>query len=317
VARGQARSFQVDTHPARDDRALRTVCDDASMGRWDAPRDLIAATGYNWDRRVFRLQVLARQGLRLRWAETWATAEPDNPDALVMLAHVQALRAILADRNESQELADLAWQTTVQAADAAPPDPSPWLVLMALTRTLAPDGALMQELWTETCRRDPYSREGHHEMLAFLMPRQQGSSAMMFDWAHERTQQTPQGTPIPVVLLVAQAEHHQHRQRQSPRSLGVSLNPWADCPDIDRVLERWWHYRSPQPHANFADDANYLAYALCLAGRHAEAREVFEAIGPFATRSPWGFSGEAQQLFLQHRERALNPPQAPRWRRSN
>ncbi|GAA1253287.1 hypothetical protein GCM10009665_49950 [Kitasatospora nipponensis] len=316
MAKGPGRNAQaLDSHPARDDRMLRTVCEDAAMGRWDGPRDLIAATGHDWDRRVFRLQILARQGVRLRWAETWAAAEPDSVDALVMLAHVQALRAILAGEAEGQELLDLAWQTSLQAADAAPPDPSPWLVLMALTRTLAPDGSLMQQLWDEVCRRDPYSREGHHELLAYLMPRNQGTSALMFDWAHERAQQAPHGTPIAVLLLVAQAEHYRHRMEQNPRNYGMTIHPWTDCPDIDRVLEHWWRYRSPQRHANFMDDANYLAHALSFAGRHEEAREVFEQLGPHFGRLPWAYCGEAEQLFLKHRDRAMSSTKATRWRR--
>jgi hypothetical protein len=303
----------IETHPARDDLALRTACEDAAMGRWDAPRDLIAASGHDWDRRVFRLQILARQGVRLRWAETWAVAEPHNADALVMLAHVQALRAILAGDTGGQEVLDQAWQACLEAADAIPPDPSPWLVLMALSRSLAPDTSLMHQLWGEVRRRDPYSREGHHELLSFLMPRSQGTSALMFDWAHERSQLAPRGTPIAVLLLVAQAEHYRYRVEQDPRNYGMTFQPWSDCPDIDRVLEFWWSFRSPQRHANFMDDANYLAHALSFAGRHAEAQEVFAEIGPYLSRLPWALCGDAEQLFRRHRDQAMSAGRPKRW----
>ncbi|WP_236654735.1 hypothetical protein [Streptacidiphilus anmyonensis] len=319
MARGHGRdSESLETHPARDDLALRTACEDAAMGRWDAPRDVIAASGRDWDRRVFRLQILARHGVRLRWAETWASAEPGNPDAVVMLAHVQALRAILAGETKDRELLDSAWQTCLRAADALPPDPSPWLVLMALTRTLAPDTKLMQQLWAEASRRDPYGREGHHELLAYLMPRHHGSAAMMFDWAHERAQLAPRGTPIAVLLLVAQAEHYRHRTQQDPQNLRLVIHSWTDRPDVDLVLDHWWSFRSPRRHANFIDDAHYLAHALSFAGRHAEAVEVFEEIGPYMSQLPWALCGDAEQLFRSHREQAMKPVRANpgRWRRS-
>lgn len=317
MARGPGRSHSpaLDTHQARDDQALRTACEDVSMGRWDGPRDLIAATGSNWDRRVFRLQILARLGVRMRWAETWAAAEPESADALVMLAHVQALRAILSGEGEGKELTEEAWQTCRWAADAAPADPSPWLVLMALTRSLAPDGSLMRQLWAEVRARDPFSREGHHEVLAYLMPRGQGSTTLMFDWAHERAHEAPHGTPISTLLLVAHAEYYRHRLEQNPRNYGLTIHPWVECPEIDRVLNSWWHHRPPQPHANFMDDANYLVHALCFAGRHEEAFDVFQQIGPYATRLPWAYCGDAEQLFLSHRTRSEKSARSPRRRR--
>ncbi|MCP2310709.1 MULTISPECIES: hypothetical protein [Kitasatospora] len=303
---------QLDPHPARDDRPLRAVCEDATMGRWDGPRDLIASTGRDWDRRVFRLQILARNGVRLRWAEAWASAEPYNPDALAMLAHVQALRAIVAAEPDDAAL-DEAWRTCLAAAEAAPADPSPWLVMMALVRTLAPDWNTLLELWHEVARRDPFNRESHHEVLAYLMPRKHGSTTVMFDWVRDRVQGVPDGSPLVVLLLVAQAEHYRYRQSQRS-GVGVAIHPWMECPDIDRVLERWWHLRPAVRHANFTDDANYLAHALSFAGRHREAHAVFEEIGPYAAKLPWAYCGDAEQLFQTHRERARNAPRSLRRR---
>ncbi|MFG2825482.1 hypothetical protein ACGFX4_39410 [Kitasatospora sp. NPDC048365] len=299
----------LDNHPARDDQALRTVCEDALMGRWDGPRDLIAATGRDWDRRVFRLQILARNGVRLRWADTWASAEPTNPDALAMLAHVKALRAIVSGQSDDAVLDDV-WRSCLASADAAPGDPSPWLVMMAVVRTLTPDWKTLLELWGEVRRRDPLNREGYHEVMAYLMPRKHGSTTVMFDWARDQVHSVPDGSPLIVLLLVAQAEHYRFRQEQ--RSTGSAIHPWMQCPDIDRVLDRWWLRRAHTPHANFMDDANYLAHALSFAGRHREAHEVFEEIGPYAAQLPWAYCGEADQLFRTHKERARNATRSRR-----
>jgi hypothetical protein len=101
----------LDNHPVRDDLALRQVCKDTAMGRWEAARDLLEATGQNWDRRIFRLQVLARGAVSLQWAETWVDAERSSPDALAMLAHVQALRSIVVGPESGWELLEQAWET--------------------------------------------------------------------------------------------------------------------------------------------------------------------------------------------------------------
>ncbi|MFE7808219.1 hypothetical protein ACFU51_26820 [Streptomyces sp. NPDC057430] len=79
-----------DRNPAFDDRSLRRVVEDAAMGRWEGARELLAATGADWDRRVFRLQVLARAGARLTFADTWVQAEPRSPHALALLVPHQA-----------------------------------------------------------------------------------------------------------------------------------------------------------------------------------------------------------------------------------
>ncbi|MGK5630441.1 hypothetical protein [Streptomyces sp. URMC 123] len=304
----------LDRHPARDDTPLRAVLEDAAMGRWEGPRDLVAATGRDWDRRIFRLQVLARTGARLRFADTWARAEPASADALAMLAHVRAVRSMLAGRGEGRELMEQAWGTCLAAADANPADPSPWVVMLALLRVHAPDRSVLQNVWAEVVARDPYNREGHHEVLTYLFERHHGSGGEMFHWAQDRAETAPRGLPIAVLPLVALAESHRHRLETDASGYGLTIHPWLDCPAIDRVLAGWWRFRSPRPHAQFMDDANYLAHALSFAGRHAEAYEVFEAIGPYAADLPWAYCGDPRQLFLRHRDWALRAitPRRPR-----
>lgn len=298
------------THPARDDAALGAVLEDASMGRWEGPRDLLAATGGAWDRRVFRLQVLARAGAPLRFADTWARAEPGSADALALLAHVQALRSMIRGVDEGRPEMERSWATCLAAAEAAPADPSPWVVMLALIRVHAPGRQMLRQVWAEVVARDPYNREAHHEVLTYLFARNHGSGAEMFHWAQERADTAPKGLPVAVLPLVAVAESHRQRMRTEAGSYGLSIHPWIDCPHIDQVLENWWRHRPPRPHAQFMDDANYLAHALAFAGRHAEAYDVFRAIGPYAAEVPWSYCGDAPELFLRHRAwaaRAVRP----------
>ena len=272
------------------------------MGRWESARDLLEATGQDWDRRIFRLQVLAYGAARLRWVETWANTERNNTDALMMLAHVLAVRCILLGRQAEATLVEEAWQATERAAWARAKDPSAWVLMMALVRTHRPDRAALMEAWGEVRARDPNNREGHHELLAYVFSRNHGSEAEMHNYARELATLAPKGTPIPVVLLVAHAESHHLRRERESQTYGLTVHPWRDCPDIDRVLDDWWRHRSPRPHAQFMEDANYLAHALSYAGRHEEAFEVFEEIGGYATRLPWAYCGDPVRLFLTHRD---------------
>ncbi|MEU1674376.1 hypothetical protein ABZ752_20445 [Streptomyces roseifaciens] len=311
-----------DLHQARDDLPLRAVLEDAAMGRWEGPRDLLAATGADWDRRIFRLQVLARAGARLRFADTWARAEPRSGDALALLAHVQAVRSMISGAGAGRAEMEASWATCLAAAEATPTDPSPWVVMLALLRVHAPGRDVLEQVWAEVVRRDPYNREAHHELLTYLFPRNHGSGAEMFHWAQEQADTAPRGLPIAVLPLVALAESHRHRMETdagSYGSYGLSIHPWIDCPHIDPVLDGSWRHRSPRPHAQFLDDANYLAHALAFAGRHAEAYEVFRAVGPYASEVPWSYCGDARELFLRHREWAVRavrdgrrPPRARR-----
>ncbi|MFJ9420025.1 hypothetical protein ACIRPT_38605 [Streptomyces sp. NPDC101227] len=280
--------------------------EDAAMGRWEGIRDLLSDTGRDWDRRIFRFQALAVAGAQLRFADTWSRAEPESADAITLLAHVEAVRSMIVSHAEGQVLREAAWRTCHAAAAAYPEDPSPWVVLLSLLRFHAPDWGALKEIWGEVSARDPYNREAHHEVLTYLFQRNHGRAGEMFQWAQDRAETAPRGLPIAVLPLVALAESHRQRLEIDSSAYGLTIHPWIDCPYIDRVLEGWWHYRAPHPHAQFAEDANYLAHALSLANRHKEAWEVFEAIGPYACDRPWSYCGDAQALFLRHRRWAQN-----------
>ncbi|MFI6088578.1 hypothetical protein [Streptomyces sp. NPDC051218] len=278
------------------------------MGRWEGPRDLLTSTGPDWDRRIFHLQVLAEAGARLTFADTWAKAEPRSPHALALLANVQALRAMIAGRDTGRSLMEDAWATCRTTLAVWPQDVAPLLVMLALLRTHAPDRSTLGSVWEEIQQRDPWNREAHHEVVTYLLPRHHGKQGEAAWWAEEQASTAPQGLPIGVLPLVVLAEAHRSRQEQDRTAYGLTIHPWVDCPQIAPVLERWWRYRAPRPHACFADDANYLAHALSFANRHSEALEVFDAIGPHATQVPWSYCGQAQDLFLRHRAWAYSPP---------
>ncbi|MFE3638131.1 hypothetical protein [Streptomyces sp. NPDC059168] len=301
-----------DRHPARDDASLRSVLDDTAMGRWEGARELLAATGTDWDRRIFRLQVLARAGVRLTFAETWAQAEPRSPHALALLATVQALKSMAVPRGGGNNVAmEQAWETCDAASTALPADPTPYVVMLALLRYHSPDRdrqwrATVQKVWEQVEARDRWNREAHHELLTYMFPAWHGVGGEMFHWAQERCAHAPRGLPLHALPLVALAESHRQRMEQEGHRYGLTIHPWTGNPSTWQAWENWWAYRAPgRKHAAFHEDANYLAHALSFANHHKEAAEVFDAIGPYATDVPWSYCGDAQTLFTRHRTWAV------------
>lgn len=201
-----SRAFDLDRHPARDDAALRTVIEDAAMGRWEGARELLSSTGADWDRRIFRLQVLARGGVRLTFADTWAQAEPRSPHALALLANVLALRSMAGGRGHGlNEAMQEAWSTCDAAAEALPSDPSPYLVMLALTRFHSPPRdrewrATLEQVWKRLIECDPWNREAHHELLTYLFPSWHGTGGEVFHWAQEQCVHAPRGLPLHMLL---------------------------------------------------------------------------------------------------------------------
>lgn len=307
-----SRRAVLDRHPARDDNQLRVVVEDAAMGRWEGARELLTATGQDWDRRIFRLQVLARVGARLTFADTWAQAEPRSPHALALLANVLALRSMASGRGRGRSDAmEQAWETCEAAADAMPDDPSPYIVMLALTRFHSPPRdrewrTTVRQLWEQVKLRDPWNREAHHELLTYMFPSWHGTGGEMFHWVQEQCTQAPRGLPVHVLPLVALAESHRQRMEADGHRYGLTIHPWTDNPSTWQAWDNWWSHRAPRrPHAAFHEDANYLAHALSFANRHREAAEVFDAIGPYATDVPWSYCGDARTLFARHRTWAV------------
>lgn len=301
-----------DRHPARDDIALRAVAEDAAMGRWEGARELLTATSTDWDRRIFRLQVLARAGVRLTFADTWAQAEPRSPHALALLATVLALRSMAGPRGEgSSEAMERAWKACDAACDALPADPTPYVVMLALLRYHSPHcdrqwRATVQKVWEQVEERDRWNREAHHELLTYMFPTWHGIGGEVFHWAQEQCAQAPRGLPLHTLPLVALAETHRIRMETEGHRYGLTVHPWTDNPSTQQAWANWWTYRAPvNPHAAFQEDANYLAHALSFANQHRQAAEVFDAIGPYATDAPWSYCGDAQQLFTRHRTWAV------------
>jgi hypothetical protein len=316
--------LRVNMDPALGDVALAEARDALASGDWGPAREVLAETrraaeGPEWDRRSHRVRVLAEAVANSSWVERWQVLEPVNPDAALLRAQVETVRALrgsLSGRAVYSETATEALELCEHAAEMAPGDPTPWVVMLTLSR--AADRGTKSghnefwRRWQQMRARDSFNRDGHHEALTYLFAAWCGSHEEMYDFAYWLAGEAPAGSPLAVLPLVAHAEVYRTatagvpKQRQ-PSPFAHWSRPLVST-DVDRVL-RSWLGTAIVPHAQADLDRNYLLHAMVCSGRvdTDETRALFDAIGSHAMRVPWSYTGDAESSFLYWRERAFQP----------
>ncbi|MQY38870.1 hypothetical protein SRB17_68840 [Streptomyces sp. RB17] len=291
-----------DFDAALDDAELRTARAAFTQGRRQAARSLLRHTGDDWDRRGHRLTVLAREPYAVARARDWLHAEPGSADAATLYALAQVRRAL-----RGKEDPDRAREACATAAALAPADPTPWLGLLRLARTLGPEREVLGT-FAELRRRHPEHHHAHHLVLARMAERPAGGRAAedheVYDLAERAAAEAPADSPLAVLPVVAYAERHRvlapadpadSRHWSGPRArriLGACFDWWLE----------WEHDEHPRRHI----DLNHLAFALSCAGRPAEAAALFRRIGRHATRAPWSYAHrDPREAFRTARARAL------------
>jgi len=309
------RDFTPDFDPDCGDVPLTAARQDIVIGRWQGLRELLRATGPDWSSRGHRIRVLAQACADSSTVETWLAAEPQHADALVLRAATETARAfntaIAAGRGSpiDQQRVDSAVMACLQAAEAYPQDPTPWVSLISVAR-LCPSGVRRQELarwWDELHRRDPFSVEGHLQVLHYYSARWHGTHGLMYDFARDTAGVAPPGCPLPVLVQYARVEEVRHaldaaKGRPSAVGLGQHWNHDGAVSDVRRTWQRWIVGRT----ANAVTpaelrDLNYLAHAACHAGVRDVAAALFRMLGRQATRAPWSYTGEPGQQFVKWR----------------
>jgi hypothetical protein len=300
--------------PALGDQALATARQDLVVGRWQGARDLLRDTGRDWDRRTHRMRLLADTASRIRTVETWQGAEPDNPDALVLRAETEVMRifATVAESNrvngapppstDSLDRAQLdrVARICLQAADKNPADPLPWVSLMTLARLYGQGHPHVWHWWRELQARDPYSREGHHQVLRHLSARWHGSHGEMYNFARDSAAFAPMGSPLASLTQAARAEHYRQRvETEGASAVGLTYhwNHEVAVQALQTTMRQWIDHRSGIEYAQDVADLNLLLHGLVFAGMLDEARQVFGQLGDRPTRVPWSYSGDPEPLF--------------------
>ncbi|OXY90976.1 hypothetical protein [Streptomyces diastatochromogenes] len=312
--------FTPDFDPDCGDAPLTSARQDIVIGRWQGLRDLLWVTGDDWTLRGHRVRQLAQACAGSSTVESWLAAEPGNADAQVLRAATETARAfhlaISAGRGVpiDRDRIDTAVLASLRAAEACPEDPTPWVSLISVAR-LYPTGVRRQELarwWDELHRRDPYSVEGHLQVLHYYSARWHGTHGLMYDFARDAAGVAPPGCPLPVLVQYARVEEYRyvldgaHGQRGSV-SLGQHWDHDGAVNDVRRTWERWVRGRpDSNPAPTELRDLNHLAHAACLAGTADVAGSLLRLLGRRATRTPWSYTGDpVQQLTKWRKELGL------------
>ncbi|MGW2543613.1 hypothetical protein ACWC5I_22750 [Kitasatospora sp. NPDC001574] len=301
--------------PTLGDRPLTEARQDVLVGRWQGARDLLHATGQDWDRRTHRMRLLADAAAGNRTVETWQAAEPGSRDAMVLRAETDVMRLFKsvaagtppqprADATDRERL-DRAVRSCLVAADHSPQDPAPWVSLITVARLYAGGHPHTRRWWNELQTRDPDNREGHHQVLRHYSARWHGSHGKMYDFAWDSAAFAPSGSPLAVLTQAARAEHYRSLAA-SGRTTGLVLSQhWrshAAVRDLDQSYEQWLRHRTLE-FAQDVADLNYLAHGLVMAGMTEQARYAFSVLGDRPTPVPWSYSDNPEELFRRWYQR--------------
>lgn len=275
---------------ALDDAELVTVRGQLAQGRWTRARSLLAATGDDWDRRGHRLVVLAEANGAAAWAGDWLLAEPESADAVTLIACATVLGALRGKEPEER-----AREVCRRAAEQAPADPTPWLALLLLARSLGTEEEVTQ-LFDQVRLRHPEHHHAHHLMAARLAERRPdiGSDPLheVYDFAAWAAEQAPADSPLAVLPVVAHAERYRALALAGKVPDDPALSGhWTGrrARQVMKVAFDWWLEWEHEGHPRRHVDLNYLAHAKLCEGRPAEAAALLNRIGPHATEAPWSY----------------------------
>ena len=257
----------------------------------------------DWDRRTHQLSVLAYCLSESHGPRAWATREPRNASALVLSAWAQLERA--RSRERPEDAAGIA-DACLRAAELAPEDPTPWVVLLGLSRLERRSQSEVFGLLNEVVARDHWNREAHLGMLRYLGREEMGSRIQVLDFVEAVRARTPANAPCAATELTAQVlQYHSVLTRGGVEAL-LARHHWSR-PSAAEALDRaahTWARPGFLHHAAALADLNLLAYALMAAERRGEARPVFEAINGTVAAWPWSVGGDPVSEFEKARVRS-------------
>ncbi|CBG67808.1 hypothetical protein F3K40_32900 [Streptomyces sp. LBUM 1478] len=301
------------------DAPLTSARQDIVIGRWQGPRELLRTTGPAWVARGHRIRMLAQACAGSSTVESWLAAEPRSADALVLRAATETARAfnlaIAAGRGVAIDprRIDSAAVACFEAAEACPEDPTPWVSLISVAR-LYSGGVRRQELarwWDELYDRDPFSVEGHLQVLHYYSSRWHGSHGLMYDFARDAAGVAPPGSPLPVLVQYARVEEYRSlREQNGSRQTGVGIGQhWSHDGAASDVRRTWQRWITGRPDGLLPPgevrDLNYLTHAACSAGLTDIAGSLFHIVGRRATPTPWSYTGDPSRQFTKWRKEFL------------
>ncbi|MCT7353143.1 hypothetical protein N4P33_13310 [Streptomyces sp. 15-116A] len=296
--------------PALDDAVLARVLRQLSKRGGESRAldialvsSVLEETGDDWDLRNHRVSVLAEATAGTGISSAWVDREPDSADALVFHSRVALARGL-----HERHLRDVRQvvEDCRRASELSPADPLPWVTLLGVARIERYAQADVNAIWREATGRDRWHREAYVQMLAYLSPEEGGSSAAVLDFIDVVRAHIPANAPCAPIELTAAVRQYQGLLAQGGVRAMTAGQLW-DTGQLAAALEQaaaLWPKPGFFQHAALLADLNMLAYALCAAGRAADAHPVFQALQNTVTPWPWNAEGDPVQVFEQYRAKA-------------
>lgn len=286
-----------------DDEVLLDAPDDrlgpalvaAGRGEYAPAAKLLATTREsaeweNRDRYALRLAAFARS--RDQWLLEWRSADPHDPDALLVRAELAVRRGW-----ESPARAELLREVgplVTAAAEGDPRDPVPWRIALDHARGTNLGHTAFERLWGEAVRRSPHHYGCHVAALQYLSAAWYGSHGECFDFAEPAAQDALPGSLVQA--LPVRAAFAYLTEGGGPEVPRKRLDAAADL-----AIEVSASYAAADPWP--AEVRNLLTYVLIRLDRWQDALEQLRLIGPYATSFPWDrVSDDPLGQFLEMRD---------------
>lgn len=289
------------------------LLDAVDRGDRGAITAVLDAAGTNWQRRHALVKWLAiRSADDDTWLTSWLAAEPDNPAALTTYAESLSDMAFkIRTASRAEDVSSEQWEAffrilrqvpehCMHAAAVAPADPTPWVVLQQIALGLQYDNDAYRAVWHEVVSREPMHVQAHLAAVMYWLPRWFGSDELATAFVDDATRGKPAGTLLTQVRL-------QWIYFEKIPKTGAERTEFYHGPVLEAALDdALADLRAASPdHPSYPAQQHWLAYFLTMAGRYAEAYDLFKTIGPYYGARPWALANDPVSRFTGIRADAV------------
>ncbi|MGW4804841.1 hypothetical protein [Kitasatospora sp. NPDC004272] len=297
--------------PAFGDAELARLRAFVGVGSWPGARAVLDAAA-DQDELTLMVEAVADvKGAETLIGRALASA-PD--DALLQLAqgarHVSwawEARTRASARNVSEEQwklfherLDSAEEHLYRAAELDPELLGPWYFLQISGRGASIDREAARHRFEAALRRRPGHLASHRQRLQQLCEKWQGSHEQMHAFARGAMLAAPEGSPLGELVARAHIEHW------------LSLPPEEDAAymaqehvrgQLHEAADRSVRHPDYRRGRDWPIAHNVFAMAFALSGQPAAAHLFFAELGDRATELPWGYWGDAAEVYERTRLR--------------
>jgi hypothetical protein len=285
----------------------------AKDGRWEPVAALFAEVGDDWELRYLCTTALAEQAVEDDgWLAAWRHARPG--DVAAECVHAYALVNVawkIRSSDRAEKVGQEQWDgffrvlrevpaVCAAAADLAPADPTPWIVLLTAARGLQWSHEEFNAVWAEVKQRAPLHFRAHSAAMSYWRPRWYGSEELMVRFVEEAVAAAPTGSLLSMLRLDMLNSEFRPKDPAELKAFWTSDRVTAA---VDAALA---DLAAAEPaHLRIGAMRSWLAFFLTRGERWAEAVEQFRLIGTHIAAEPWSYSKDRTTLFTTTRANAV------------